>query len=276
MHNLSDDTSRLAFTWLLTFADAEGRVHGDPLVLHAMLFPRRTDITPEQIETYVQEWADAGLVIWYFAKDDTWIKFVNFEKHQIGLRKDREPESEIPSEDGAEVVRKTSGSYPEDIPLKLSKVNINDKVKLIYPAENENQQEEQNLSSPIGETPTPDPEIQSPKAKPKRDERLDHPAIIAFRFATNTYPSKVIFDLVIKELGPAPDAQKLKHVFEQWCSRGYNKLNAAGFLEWYREGVPVHNGKNRQIGNQLTGMAALQAMINKPEPQGVIIDVEAR
>ena len=30
IHQLSDDSSRLAFTWLITFADCEGRTRGDP------------------------------------------------------------------------------------------------------------------------------------------------------------------------------------------------------------------------------------------------------
>jgi len=72
---LSDDTSRLAFTWLITFADCEGRTHGDPAVVRSMLFPRRQDITIEQMEKYILEWAGLGLVIFYEAEGDKWIYF---------------------------------------------------------------------------------------------------------------------------------------------------------------------------------------------------------
>jgi hypothetical protein len=34
IHALSDDSSRLAFTWLITFADRKGRTLGDPQMLH--------------------------------------------------------------------------------------------------------------------------------------------------------------------------------------------------------------------------------------------------
>ena len=50
VHQLSDDISRLAYTWLITFADCEGRTPGDPAIVRAMLFPRREDITIAQME----------------------------------------------------------------------------------------------------------------------------------------------------------------------------------------------------------------------------------
>lgn len=112
INDLSDDTSRLAFTWLITFADRDGRVEGDPALVRSLLFPRRTDITIEQIETYIGEWAYSGLILWYEAEGDKWITFCRFEENQIGMRKDREPESNIPNFN-AETCRRLSGSMPE-------------------------------------------------------------------------------------------------------------------------------------------------------------------
>jgi hypothetical protein len=158
INNLSDDTSRLAFTWLIAHADREGRTQGDPAVVRALLFPRRSDITIEQMEGYIREWAAAGLIMWYEANDDLYIAFPNFDKHQVGLRKDREPESTIPpppagnlppgrAKDAGELpddcrkdagelpddcrkdagelpddCRKDAGELPEDIPVKLMEV----------------------------------------------------------------------------------------------------------------------------------------------------------
>jgi len=130
--------------------------------------------------------------------------------------------------------------------------------------------------SPISETPTPDQEISPLKVKPKRDERLDHPAIIVFREVTQRYPLKPTFDLIIRGLGENPNKARLKEVYEEWCARGFKPTNVSGLLEWYKTGIAKYNGKRLKNGNQLTGMAALQAMINKPEPQGVIIDGESR
>lgn len=111
INDLSDDTSRLAFTWLIPFADKNGRTHGDPAMLCSMLFPRRRDVTPEQMERYIREWAELGLITWYQADDDLWIEFPAFGRNQPGLRKDREPDSNIPApEDGVML----SGSLPDN------------------------------------------------------------------------------------------------------------------------------------------------------------------
>ena len=95
--DLSDDTSRLAFTWLVTFADCEGRTYGDPALVCSMLFPRRRDVTPERMAAYLQEWHDAGLIVWYEADGDKWVWFPAFDKNQPGLRKEKEQPSVVPT-----------------------------------------------------------------------------------------------------------------------------------------------------------------------------------
>ncbi len=97
VNDLSDDTSRLAFTWLITFADCEGRTHGDPAMVRSMVFPRREDVSVAQMETYITEWARLGLIIWYEAKGDKWIWFPGFEDNQPGLVKAKEAPSRIPA-----------------------------------------------------------------------------------------------------------------------------------------------------------------------------------
>jgi len=96
VNDLSDDTSRLAFTWLVTFADSAGRTHGDPAVVRSMLFPRREDVTIAQMARYIGEWAACGLVVWYECDGDQWIAFPSFAKHQVGFDKRHEPKSTIP------------------------------------------------------------------------------------------------------------------------------------------------------------------------------------
>ena len=117
VNGLSDDTCRLLFTWLVTFADRDGRVRGDAAMVRSTVFPRRTDIEIEQVEKYLQELHDAGLIIRYEAADDTYIWFVKFDKNQPGLRKDREPDSELPPPPSAaveEYVRKFSVINPAE------------------------------------------------------------------------------------------------------------------------------------------------------------------
>jgi len=129
VNDLSDDTSRLAFTWLITFADREGRTHGDPALLRSLLFPRRIDVSIEQIKSYIKEWQDAGLIVWYESNNDLWIAFPKFDKHQIGMRKDREPESVIPpppivftGEELPDDIRNNAGSNPDNVGLKRREV----------------------------------------------------------------------------------------------------------------------------------------------------------
>jgi len=94
--DLSCDASRLAFTWLIAHLDSEGRTYGDPAMVRSTVFPRRTDITIEQMADYIQEWSDLGLVVWYEAEGDLWLWFPAFEKNQVGLDRRKEPESVIP------------------------------------------------------------------------------------------------------------------------------------------------------------------------------------
>ena len=137
VNELSSDTSRLAFTWLVTFADKEGRTYGDPALVRSMLFPRRDDITIEQMTAYIQEWQEAGFIQWYEAGGDRWIYFTGFDKNQPGLRKEKEPPSRIPpppgwteppaddDADGTPEVRQDDAESPPDVPDKGREVEGN-------------------------------------------------------------------------------------------------------------------------------------------------------
>lgn len=120
INQLSDDTSRLAFTWLITFADREGRTYGDPGVVRSMLFPRRQDVSIEQMAAYLAEWHALGLVVWYEADGDKWLYFPTFEKNQPGMRKEKEAPSRIPPPPvaGTPEVRTEDGVSTPEVPLK--------------------------------------------------------------------------------------------------------------------------------------------------------------
>lgn len=121
VNELSSDTSRLAFTWLIAHLDRDGCVHGDPAVVKSLVFPRRTDVTIKQMGKYISEWLDAGLIEWYEAEEDRWIRYPAFSRNQSGLRYNREPPSCAPTI--AADCRKVSGSPPEDIPPKRTEEN---------------------------------------------------------------------------------------------------------------------------------------------------------
>lgn len=124
VNDLQDPWSMLGFTWLISFADREGRTYGDPSLVKSMIFPRQEDITAEMVEGYIRQWAECGLIIWYEAEGDRWIWFPNFEKNQPGLRKEREHASIIPPF-VPETCRMLAGSLPEQLPVKLNQIKLN-------------------------------------------------------------------------------------------------------------------------------------------------------
>lgn len=110
VNSLSSPWSMLGFTWLLTHADVYGRTYGDPAVVRSMIFPRRPEVTVEEVEGFIKEWNDAGLINWYEAEGDMYIEFPNFTKHQLGLRYDKEAKSSIPCNPA------TPEELPEEFP----------------------------------------------------------------------------------------------------------------------------------------------------------------
>ena len=126
VNDLSSDLSKLAFTWLIPHLDKEGRTYGDPAIVRSMVFPRRTDVSSEDMKLFIQEWDTAGLILWYEVDGDYYISFPNFDKHQVGLNKIREADSVIPTPDK---LGSKSGVTPDKFTVN-SKLNVNENVKL--------------------------------------------------------------------------------------------------------------------------------------------------
>lgn len=92
---LSDDTCRLLFTWLIAHLDCEGRMFGDPQTVKSIVFPRRK-ILIQRVEKYLAELELRGLICRYSVNGNQYLWMPNFEKHQVGLRKTQEAQSQIP------------------------------------------------------------------------------------------------------------------------------------------------------------------------------------
>lgn len=92
---LSDDTARLLFTWLISHLDCEGRLHGDPTTVKSIVFPRRK-ISVRRIDKYLEEIANLGLILRYSVNGNVYLLAPQFEKHQTGLQKSKEAQSQIP------------------------------------------------------------------------------------------------------------------------------------------------------------------------------------
>lgn len=96
VNSLPDDTCRLLFTWLIPHLDCEGRMHGDAITVKSIVFPRK-DISNKKIENYLEILEKFGLILRYFVNGNQYLCSINFEKHQPGLQKNKEAQSQIPA-----------------------------------------------------------------------------------------------------------------------------------------------------------------------------------
>ena len=117
---LSDDTARLLFTWLIPHLDVEGRMYGEAQVFKSIVAPRRP-YSIKKVEKYLKEMEKLGLIVRYSVNGNEYLFAPNFEKHQVGLRKDRESKSKIPINDGVttENRRSNDGISPAQVKVKV-------------------------------------------------------------------------------------------------------------------------------------------------------------
>lgn len=81
--------------------DREGRMTGNPELVRAQACPLRPELTTEKVATLIAELATVELVIWYEVGARQCLTFPGFDRHQKGLRKEREATSRIPPADSA-------------------------------------------------------------------------------------------------------------------------------------------------------------------------------
>ena len=87
----------------------------------AMAVPLRQELSVEVIDRALGELAGAGLVVWYEVEGRPILEFPRFERHQKGLRKKREAESNLPSSKVQRAqrvttsLRSSSGVGPEQV-----------------------------------------------------------------------------------------------------------------------------------------------------------------
>ena len=129
-HNLSDDTCRLLATWIIAHLDMRGVFYGDPAMVRSVVFPRRTDVTIEQVERYLCEMESAGLMWRFRCKGDVWQMWPGFTGEQAGMRADRES-SPFPTPPDAqpEQERTLTGNLPASIRQSSGNIPPQSKAK---------------------------------------------------------------------------------------------------------------------------------------------------
>lgn len=191
IHNLSDDTCRLLATWIIPHLDMRGVFYGDAAMVKSTIFPRRADVTIEQVEGYLQELCDAGLLEIFEANGDVWQYWPGFSHNQIGLRADREssqfpkPPGYIETEDQA-----NDGRLPEDSRNDDGNLPAEDKENV-----NVNLSEtEEDIPATPDPSPPPAPKpTKNPKTTPLTDLAREFLRLFsAKRFANSAQRSAVL------------------------------------------------------------------------------------
>ncbi len=92
---LSSDSVRLLWTWGLAHVDVDGRISGEPDEFLAAVCPKLGYDTTF-IEATLHELHDAGLIKWYWDGEDKVVQYVRFHDFQVGLRREKEADSDLP------------------------------------------------------------------------------------------------------------------------------------------------------------------------------------
>lgn len=110
--------------------DREGRMVGSPKLVKAIAVPVRDELTVARVASCLAELAGQELVMWYTVAGQQYLSFPGFDRHQQGMKKDREAESRIPSPRSPNATRVTleqlpiwSGPARELVPLSEVKVS---------------------------------------------------------------------------------------------------------------------------------------------------------
>ncbi|MCL4417499.1 MAG: hypothetical protein M1365_12545 [Actinobacteria bacterium] len=117
LSELSSDTGRLVYTWLLVHLDREGRFSADPLIIKGNVFPRVRSMTVVKIEKSINEMAVLELIDLYNINGDKYLQFRKFKEFQTHL--DREAPSKIPAPNNENIINSGINPTKSDlIPLK--------------------------------------------------------------------------------------------------------------------------------------------------------------
>jgi hypothetical protein len=181
-----------------------------------MLFPRRDDISIAQVEAFLQEWNDCGLVIWYRSNGDQWVCFPSFHKHQVGFDKRHEADSVIPGppgSNGTDIVRTDHVQSTGNVPPKGSEVKGSEVMVATEAA-----------------PPAP--------AKAKKPTVVIPPAVAVYRDVVHFSPMKCLWEQMDKCVGDKEeDLAFWRRVILSWVAVSGNPKNVKRMMKKFKEGV---------------------------------------
>ena len=223
LHDLPDDTCRLFASWCIPHLDIRGVFHADPTTVRSLVFPRRDDVTSEEIRGYLDAMEAVRLIVRFDHGGEAWQYWPGFDHNQVGIRYDRES-SEYPPPPGwcpdrlIELVQTNDGQKPPEEKVKLNRKE--EKLK-----------KEEAVAS---------------AATPPR-----HPAIDVYRSKARAFPDKTAWPAIESEV-PIDENSLARwgRTVEAYIVVGWNKRNVRGMLDFFaRNEIPGANGKYGKNGN---------------------------
>lgn len=111
--------ARLLFVWLITDADDAGRIAGSAKRLAGALYPHDDDVTGTDVDRWLRELCDAGLVRSYWVSGARYIELVGWAEHQ---RINKPSPSRLPGPEQADAKRAPSLTCDDDTPPELPQI----------------------------------------------------------------------------------------------------------------------------------------------------------
>lgn len=122
--DMPNDSYRLTWSYLMLALDSEGRSQDSATLIRSKLYPKRADVTNEQIQAQLDWYADHGLIVRYEVKGKRYFYQTHFIEHQGSNKLRREAESVLPQppvSNQSEVTHElvTSNDEPENEQIKI-------------------------------------------------------------------------------------------------------------------------------------------------------------
>lgn len=87
--------AQLLFTWMISHADDDGRLKGEPEHIRAMVVPMKK-WSFSSIKKYLLEMSSVGLIYYWERNSEWFVEFAKWKEHQT-LQKDRYKPSDLPT-----------------------------------------------------------------------------------------------------------------------------------------------------------------------------------
>lgn len=168
--------ARLLFTWMISHADDEGRLKGDPEYVKATVIPM-AKWSFKLIKNYLEEIKNQGLIYYWEENSEWFIEFVKWLEHQT-IRKDRLIPSSLPSFNRNNDNHLSTKGQPDDnqetpqdniselneIEVNKSEYNLKEDKTDIFIADKNSYKDEFRIINPKTFTPGNEVEVAAHKA----------------------------------------------------------------------------------------------------------------